>query len=78
MLLSVFWPIAFIFYGELYPTTVNCIGFSIIGFAGAVGSICSSYLISFLIREEIVPFLILGGLGIFASVHVLFMKETFN
>ncbi|KAL4456076.1 hypothetical protein ABPG74_014037 [Tetrahymena malaccensis] len=72
------WGIAFIFFAEMFPTTVRTVGLGFASFVGEFGSILCSYFISTLIKQGVNP---LVGIGVISLLSLLLyypIGETFN
>ncbi|EAR96527.1 MFS transporter (macronuclear) [Tetrahymena thermophila SB210] len=72
------WGLAFIYITEIFPTTVRTIGLGFASFVGYLGSVFSSYFLTYLINQGINPLLGMGVVSIISLVFYFPMTETYG
>ncbi|XP_032885142.1 solute carrier family 22 member 5-like [Amblyraja radiata] len=70
--------IVYVYTAELYPTVVRNMGVGVSTMASRTGSIISPYFVYLGAYNELLPFILMGGLTILSAVLVLFLPETIN
>ncbi|KAM6970041.1 uncharacterized protein FYW47_005309 [Aplochiton taeniatus] len=70
--------VVYIYTAELYPTVVRNVGIGICSSAARIGSITAPYVIYLGSFNKSLPYILMGGLTVCASLVNLFLPETFN
>uniref|UniRef100_UPI00398F1D4D organic cation/carnitine transporter 2-like n=1 Tax=Pristiophorus japonicus TaxID=55135 RepID=UPI00398F1D4D len=68
----------YVYTAELYPTVVRNMGVGVSTMASRTGSIISPYFVYLGAYNELLPFILMGGLTILSAILVLFFPETIN
>ncbi|XP_067852256.1 organic cation/carnitine transporter 2-like [Heptranchias perlo] len=68
----------YVYTAELYPTVVRNMGVGVSTMASRLGSIISPYFVYLGAYNELLPFILMGGLTVLSAILILFLPETIN
>lgn len=71
------WTVVYIFFSELYPTTVRSLALGFTSLAGTFGSMGAPYLIK-LCGDHFPAMVALGIISLVGAIHVIPLRETLN